>query len=97
MPPGFMDGIIAVVGMLGVGSLVLIGMKLRYAHLRDMKHAPSAEQLEQITTSIERLQDQVRVLHEGMVDLNERVDFTERVLTRGRNDGEPGALPNGRG
>lgn len=98
MPPGFIDGIIAVSGFLGFGTIVLIGMKLRYNHLRDTKHAPSKEQLEQMTASIELLQDQVRALHDGMVDLNERVDFTERVLTRGRNDDEAGgALPGGRG
>ncbi len=37
----------------------------------------------------------MRELREGMVDLHERVEFAERMLTRGRAEGEQGALPGG--
>lgn len=95
MPPEALDAIGPVIAILGVGTFVLIGMKLRYTHLRETKNAPSKEQLERLTETVELLQDHVRGLRDEMVDLNERIDFTERVLTRGREEERPkGALPD---
>ncbi|MGD2136550.1 MAG: hypothetical protein PVF27_10335 [Gemmatimonadales bacterium] len=90
MPPEILDAIAPLIAVFAMGSFILIGMKLRYNHLRDTKHAPGKEELERVSETVELLQDQVRVLRDEMVELNERVDFTERVLTRGRENAQEG-------
>ncbi len=52
------------------------------------------EQLERLTDDVARLRDEVRVLREESVDVYERLEFTERVLTRGKGaDRDLDALP----
>jgi hypothetical protein len=87
MSPDVVEFLAPVLALLGLGSFVLIGMKLRYNHLRDTKHAPRSEEVERLAESVDLLHDQVRVLRDEL-------DFTERVLTRGRADDDAqGALP----
>jgi hypothetical protein len=86
-----------VIALLGLGSFVLIGMKLRYNHLRDTRHVPGREELDRLTHAVGLLHDEMRVMRDEIVDLGERVDFAERVLARGRSeDDAPGALPRPR-
>jgi hypothetical protein len=86
-----------VIALLGVGSFVLIAMKMRYSHLRDTKHAPGREDLDRLAQAVELLHDDVRVVRDEIVELGERVDFAERVLAHGRPDDEPPRpLPNPR-
>lgn len=49
---GLHERILAVVSTLGLGTIVLIGMKLRYTPLHDTKHALNRERLERITASV---------------------------------------------
>jgi hypothetical protein len=45
---------------------------------------------------VERLQqrlEEMEALHGRMAELEERVDFTERILVRGQESPEPGRLP----
>jgi cell division protein FtsB len=98
-----MDPVVAeilgpVFALTGFGAMILIGMKMRYTHLHRTKLAKGAgEEVEQLTETVDALRDEVRELREGMVDLHERVEFAERVLTRGRAEGDQGALPAGGG
>jgi predicted nuclease with TOPRIM domain len=80
MPPELAESIGPVLAILGVGSMILVGMKLRY----------SQERLVEAVTS---LRDEVRMLREEFGELYERVEFAERLLTRGRADGELGLPP----
>ncbi|UCF39624.1 MAG: hypothetical protein JSW43_07690 [Gemmatimonadota bacterium] len=96
MDPAIADAIGPVFALVGIGSMILIGMKMRYTHLRHTKFAKGAgPEVEQLADAVDSLRDEVRELREGMVDLHERVEFAERMLTRGRAEGERGALPEG--
>ncbi len=96
MDPQIMELIAPVLGLGAVGTMILIGMKMRYSHLRHTRLAKgTGPEVEQLTEAVESLRDEVRELREGMVDLHERVEFAERMLTRGRAEGEQGALPGG--
>ncbi len=97
MDPSVADAIGPVVAILGVGSMILIGMKMRYTHLRHTRHSQvGQEDVERLTEDMARLRDEVRVLREEFVELFERVEFAERVLTRGKAaDGNLDALPRG--
>lgn len=97
MTPDVLEILGPVVALFGIGSFVLIAMKLRYNHLRETKHPPGREELDRLTQAVELLHDEMRVMRDEIMDLGERVDFAERVLARGRSGDEaPGALPNPR-
>jgi hypothetical protein len=97
MPADIVELIAPVIALFGVGSFVLIAMKMRYNHLRDTKHAPSREDLDRLAQAVELLHDDMRVMRDDIVELGERVDFAERVLAHGRSEDEaPRPLPNPR-
>ena len=62
------------------GVFTLIAMKIRYRHLDDIR-ASGGEQLE-----VEHLADTVESLRAEVERLNERVEFTERLLERPKTD-----------
>lgn len=96
MPPNVVDAIAPLIALFGIGSFVLIAMKLRYSYLRGTKQALGQEDLDRLTQAIELLHDEMRVMKDEVIDLGERIDFAERVLARGRQGGDvPGALPGG--
>jgi hypothetical protein len=96
MDPAVAEILGPVFALTGMGTMILIGMKMRYTHLRHTKLAKGAgQEVEQLADAVDSLRDEVRELREGMVDLHERVEFAERMLTRGRAEGDQGALPAG--
>lgn len=96
MDPALADVLGPVFALLGVGTMVLIGLKMRYTHLRHMRQAQvGSDDLERLADEVAGLRDDVRLLREEYVELYERVEFAERVLTKGKADGEQGALPGG--
>ena len=88
MPPDLIEGVIAVVGFLCFGGVVLIGMKMRYSHVQQMKSgAAPAEDTQRLEEEVATLRDEVHGMREGFAELYERVEFAERLLTKGRADG----------
>lgn len=87
-----MDPIIAetigpVIGLIAVGTCVLIGMKMRYEYrVKQLEKGAGREATEQIETQLDQLRDQVLALREDVSELYERVEFTERMLARGKGD-----------
>ena len=70
--------------LLLTGSFVLIGLKGWSNHKLRMRETPDGD--------AERLAEAVQRLHDEVVELQERADFTERVLSevRSRNAIGPG-------
>jgi predicted nuclease with TOPRIM domain len=94
MPPELAESIGPVLAILGVGSMILVGMKLRYSHLRESRLGGGVkEERERLVEAVTSLRDEVRMLREEFGELYERVEFAERLLTRGRADGELGLPP----
>lgn len=85
MDPILAETIAPLIAMIGVGSMVLIGMKLRYNYkARIAEQTGSSGDVDRITNAVGDLIDEVQSLREGLADLNERMEFTERMLTQGR-------------
>jgi hypothetical protein len=75
--------------MIGIGGMVLIGMKLRYQHLQSLKQGGSSSQeVERLTEAVHSLHDEIRIMREEVLSINERVEFTERLLERPRAEAE---------
>ena len=87
MDPSILEPIIAVVGMLSIGSLVLVGMKIRYTYKAQMLEQPKkSEELERLADAMDAIYEQSRALREDIGELQERLDFHERLLTKGKDE-----------
>ncbi len=81
-----------ILGILGHGWFVMavigivIGMKMRYTHLQRTRVSGSAQQ-ERLADAVDNLRAEVGLLREEFLELNERVDFTERLLERPKTEG----------
>ena len=91
MPPDLMEGIMAITAMLGIGTFVLIGMKMRFDYKSKMLDQPkSTEDIERLADAMDSIYEQTRTLREDIGELQERLDFHERLLTRPK-EGEENA------
>jgi uncharacterized protein YlxW (UPF0749 family) len=83
MDPSIIEPIMAVFAMLSIGSLVLVGMKMRYQHKATMLQQPkNSEELDRLADAMDSMYEQTRALREEIGELQERLDFHERLLTR---------------
>jgi predicted nuclease with TOPRIM domain len=74
--------------------MVLIGIRMRYTHLQRMRqHQVGGEDLGQVAEDVSNLREDVRQLREEYAELYERVEFAERMLTKGQA-GAPLAPPS---
>lgn len=84
MTPEVLEYLAPVVGIISIGTFILIGMRMRLtAKLRAQDQLPRAE-VERLADAVEYLNDQVRTMGEDLAELSERVDYAERLLTTGR-------------
>ena len=85
MDPILAETIAPLIAIIGVGSMVLIGMKLRYNYkARIDGQTGSSGDVDRIANAVGDLIDEVQSLREGLADINERMEFTERMLTQGK-------------
>lgn len=82
MPPHLLDTIAPLVGMLVMGTMGLIGFKLWLDAKTARLTGRGGEDVKRLTETVDRLDDQFRVLHDHLTDLDERLEFAERVLAR---------------
>ena len=99
MPPELVEIIAPPIAILSFGILVLVGMKIRYSHIQRTRVEGSAQpqDVERLAAAVDTLQDELRVVRDEMLQLNERVEFTERLLERPRTaTADSEALPGRR-
>lgn len=82
MPPDVLGGLVAVLGVVSVGILVLVGMRMRFVH--KMQSGSKTDEFEQVNDALDALHEQTRLLREDVSELQERMDFHERLLTQAR-------------
>ena len=63
-----------------VGPILLIGMKMLFSHLEDKRLGGGAQQ------EVQHLADTVENLRAEVEQLNERMEFTERLLQRPKTE-----------
>ena len=92
MPPEVVEIVAPFLALVGFGGAILIGMKMRYTHIQRTRGIGSPQDVEQLTEAVKTLHDDMRLLHEEVLTLSERVEFTERLLERPRtSDTDPEA------
>lgn len=84
MPPDVAGMLVGLLGVVSVGTLILIGMRMRLTHKMPSREKP--DELEQIHDALDALHDQNRSLREDVAELQERLDFHERLLTQPQDE-----------
>ena len=85
MDPSVVEIIGPVVALVSMGTIVLIGIKMRYSHLQRMRLGGSSqEDIDRVVDAVDHMRGEVRLMREEVLSLNERVEFTERLLERPR-------------
>ncbi|UCC83115.1 MAG: hypothetical protein JSW46_19545 [Gemmatimonadota bacterium] len=78
-----------VLAFVSIGGIILIGMKLRYTHKeRTALGGTSQKEVEQLTETVKALRGEVQVLRDDFLELNDRVEFAERLLERPKTDSD---------
>jgi hypothetical protein len=95
MPPqiwDMMDFLGPLFALISVGTMVLIGMKMRLNSKIASRADVEPGALDRLTDVVENLHEDVRLLRDEVADLQDRVDFTERMLSSG-SPGDREATP----
>jgi hypothetical protein len=89
MDPGVAVFLIPISGILGFCGIV--GLKIWTNHKLKLRETPDGDS-ERLTVAIQQLHDEVGSLRDEVAELQERVDFTERMLSevKSRNAIGPG-------
>ncbi len=67
-------------------TAILIGVKMRYPHIEETRLGDGGQEVEQLTETVDDLRAELGLLRGEFADLNERVDFTERLLERPKTE-----------
>lgn len=83
------DAIAPLIALVGLGVFTLAGMRMLLSYRIKRFEAQGRGHPHELEESVAELRDQVQLLRGDIVDLQERMDFTERVLTRGQGGERP--------
>jgi hypothetical protein len=86
------DAILVFIPLLGVlGAIALLGFRMRFNHQLKMREPPGGD-TERLVEAMHQLHDETGSMREDIAELQERMDFAERMLSevRSRNAVGPG-------
>ncbi len=84
MPPQIIDVIPAVMVLTTLGTIFLVGMKMRLSAKLQLQKGSKSEDVERLADAVDGLHEEVRMLREEYTELHERMDFAERMLSTGQ-------------
>ena len=93
MSTGELEIIAILTAFFGSGTFLLIGLKMFFNHRARRFTGTGGEEVRQLQDTVEDLRRDLADTRAELADVHERVDFAERLLTRGRDPGraEPGS------
>jgi hypothetical protein len=86
MPQAIAEMIAALVGTALFGGFTLAGLRMWLRYRETKLRLGQGGDTDQLGEAIDGLQDQIMGLRGEVTDLHERLDFAERLLTRGRRE-----------
>jgi hypothetical protein len=85
MQPWIVDAIAPLIALLGLGTFSLIGLRMWLGYkARRLELGSGRGDPTRVEELVEELRTELQLLRGDVNDLHERLDFTERVLTRGQ-------------
>jgi hypothetical protein len=87
------DAIFAMTALVGSGVFILLGLRMFLSYRIKRFETTKGGRSPETDEALAELRDQVHLLRGDIVDLQERLDFTERVLTRGQGSERAAGQP----
>ncbi len=87
-PEVMIEAIGPLIAVISIGTMTLIGMKMRLNAKAKLQQGSKGEEVDRLTDAVEGLAEEVRMLRDEYGELHERVDFAERILARGKSPDE---------
>ncbi len=84
MPPEIIEAIGPVLAIISIGTMILVGMKMRLSAKVQLQQGSKSEDVERLADVVDGLHEEVRMLREEYAELQERMDFAERMLSSGK-------------
>jgi hypothetical protein len=69
-----------------VGTFTLVGLKILISARKTRHGEIGKEEVQHLAETVEGMQDQMYQVRDAVAELHERVDFAERLLTKGEKD-----------
>jgi hypothetical protein len=88
-----MDLLLGVIGATTLGVTLfgsaLLGWRMWLRSKTERMNLAGRDDIERLIEAVDALHERVHFMQEEMGELNERVDFAERLLSKGEEPGEP--------
>ena len=84
MPTEILDAVGPVIALFGMGTFVLIGMRMALNAKARRQSGVGREEIERLADAVESLTEQTHMMREEVAELQERMDFAERLLSQGK-------------
>ena len=84
MPPEVIEAIGPFLAIISIGTMILVGMKMRLSAKVQLQQGSKGEDVERLADAVDGLHEEVRILREEYGELHERMDFAERILSTGK-------------
>ncbi len=84
MPPEIIEAIGPFLAIISIGTMILVGMKMRLSAKVQLQQGSKGEDVERLADAVDGLHEEVRILREEYGELHERMDFAERILSTGK-------------
>ncbi len=84
MPPEILEFIAPLTIITTIGTIFLIGMKMRLSAKVQLQEGSKSGDVERLADAVDGLHEEVRMLREEYTELHERMDFAERMLSTGK-------------
>ena len=89
MPPEFIiNAVGGLAAIITIGTMVLVGMKMRLNAKVRLQQGSKGEELDPLTDAVEGLAEEMRMLRDEYGELHDRMDFAERLLARANSPDE---------
>ena len=90
MPPEIVDVIAPLIALLGLGTFSLVGLRMFLGYkARRLELSSGRGDAGRVEELVEELRNEVQALRGDLGELHERMDFAERMLTRGQEAQSP--------
>jgi hypothetical protein len=84
MPP---EVLVLIFGILfAISGSILIGYRMYYRHMERLNSGGSDEDVGELREAVADLQEEVHALQKNAAGFDERLEFTERLLAKPRDD-----------
>ena len=89
MPPHVLDAIAPLIATFALGGFTLAGLKMYWSYKTRRLEIEGGGSSRKADEALEDVRAEVQALRADLGELHERMDFAERLLTRGQDAAEP--------